>query len=321
MRNLTSLFSGVAVAWAFGVMPVPQALASASVVYDSLPTSLPPSMASLGFQATQASEFGDYVQLAGTNRVPDTVTVTMVNWALQSTPANEAYCSANPSKCNPDSFIHPITLNVYSAIPATPLNTVGPLLGSVTQMVSVPWRPEADPTCPSGTAWRASDGNCYNGFAFNATFDLSSLNVTLPDDIIVGVAYNTQTYGTSPLVADGPYNSLNVGVVGSATVGNDQNTDNVFWNTSTAGWYTDGGVGGVGVFREDTNWTPYGTVPMRITASPEPVGPPTDKSQCMKNGWKVFNNPAFKSQGDCISWLQSSNKAKGNRKDNLLLLP
>src|SRR5207248_4089929 len=36
--------------------------------------------------------------------------------------------------------------------------------------------------------------------------------------------------------------------------------DDVFWSTSTAGWYTDGGAAGVGIFRRDTAWAPY--VPM-----------------------------------------------------------
>ena len=104
-------------------------------------------------------------------------------------------------------------------------NTVGSLLGTVTQMFAIPWRPVADPTCPGGTAWRAIDGICYNGFAFNITFDMSSLNLTLPNDIIVGVAYNTQSYGAVPMGVGGPYDSLNVGALGSATVGTDDNTD------------------------------------------------------------------------------------------------
>ncbi len=107
---------------------------------------------------------------------------------------------------------------------------------------------------------------CYNGFAFNITFDMSSLNLTLPNDIIVGIAYNTQTYGAAPIGVAGPYNSLNVGALGAATVGTDGSTDKVFWNTSTAAWYADGGAGGVGIFREDSNWTPNGTVNIQITA-------------------------------------------------------
>lgn len=219
-------------------------------------------MASLGFQATQTSEFGDYVNLAGTARKLNTVTVTMSDWALASDyPLLPAA-----------GWTHPITLNVYSAVPGTPLNTVGSLLGTVTKNVTIPWRPAADPTCAGGTAWRASDGLCYNGISFNAKFDLSSLHVTLPDDVIVGVAYNTQSYGSAPIGAPGPYNSLNVGVEGSATVGTDVSTNNVFWNTSTAAWYTDGGLGGVGIFREDTNWIPYGTVAIKIKASGPKTG-------------------------------------------------
>lgn len=44
------------------------------------------------------------------------------------------------------------------------------------------------------------------------------------------------------------------------------------------------------------------------------VGPPTDKNQCKSSGWQTFNNPSFKNQGDCISHVQSSAKAVGNRK-------
>ena len=39
-----------------------------------------------------------------------------------------------------------------------------------------------------------------------------------------------------------------------------------------------------------------------------PVGP-TDKEQCKKDGWSLFSNPSFKNQGDCISFVQSNDKA------------
>jgi len=47
-----------------------------------------------------------------------------------------------------------------------------------------------------------------------------------------------------------------------------------------------------------------------------PVGPPVDKSECKKGGWMTFNNPTFKNQGDCVSYVQSNENAIGNRKDN-----
>ncbi len=98
---------------------------------------------------------------------------------------------------------------------------------------------------------------------------MSSPSVTLPDDVIIGVAFNTADYGQAPIGAAGPYNSLNVGVPTgqTATVGTDDNADNVFWNTSYAPFYADGGAAGFGIFRQDTNWTPNGTVALQFNAS------------------------------------------------------
>jgi hypothetical protein len=275
---------------------------TSSVVYDATPSPLPPNVASLGFEATSTSEFGDQVKLGGTDRVLNDITVTMSNWALYSDYSSDVRYTANTV-----SWTHPITVNVYS----THLGANGApdtLLATATQTVTIPWRPAADPTCPNGgTAWRAGDGNCYNGIAFNATFDLSSLNVTLPNDVIVGVAFNTADYGAAPLHAPGPYNSLNVGTPAgqTTTVGTDANPDAVFWNTSHGPFYTDGGTAGVGIFRQDTGWSPNGTVAFKITATPKLVAAPTSKDQCKNGGWTQFNNPSFKNQGDCVSFVQS----------------
>jgi hypothetical protein len=272
-----------------------------SDVYNATPSVLPPNVASLGFEATSTSEFGDHVTLAGTNRVLNTITVTMSDWALYADYATDVRYAANSS-----TWSHPITVNVYSShlgVNGAP----DTLLATTTQSVTIPWRPVADPTCPGGTAWRAGDGQCYNGIAFNATFDLSNLNVTLPNDVIVGVAYNTADYGATPIHQGGPYNSLNVGIpTGQAvTAGSDVSTDRVFWNTSYAPFYTDGGAAGVGTFREDTNWTPNGTVAFKITATPALVAPPTSKDQCKNGGWTSFNNPSFENQGACVSYVES----------------
>ena len=48
-----------------------------------------------------------------------------------------------------------------------------------------------------------------------------------------------------------------------------------------------------------------GPWPSRITATPALVGPPTGKDQCKKDGWKTFNNPTFKNQGDCVSYTNN----------------
>ena len=49
------------------------------------------------------------------------------------------------------------------------------------------------------------------------------------------------------------------------------------------------------------------------TFDPVLVGPPTDKNQCKKDGWMTFNNPTFKNQGDCVSYVQSNENAIGNK--------
>lgn len=304
-KRVVSAALGLAVALSLSVgVNAAQAAPPSVTVYDAVPSPLPPNMASEGFEATSTSEFGDYVHLAGTARVLNTVTVTMSDWALASDYSTDARYSGNTA-----TWSHPVTVNVYS----NHLGTTGvpdTLLATRTENITIPWRPVADPTCAGGTAWRAGDGLCYNGFAFNAVFDLSSLNVTLPNDVIVGVAYNTADYGSAPIHLAGPYNSLNVGVPthGTATVGTDDSADNVFWNTSFAGFYADGGTAGVGIFRLDTNWTPNGTVAIKITASPTAVAPPTSKNQCMNSGWATFNNPSFKNQGDCVSFVVTGGK-------------
>lgn len=44
-----------------------------------------------------------------------------------------------------------------------------------------------------------------------------------------------------------------------------------------------------------------------------PLLSPTTKDQCKSGGWMDFNNPVFKNQGDCVSYLQSSENASGNK--------
>jgi hypothetical protein len=42
-----------------------------------------------------------------------------------------------------------------------------------------------------------------------------------------------------------------------------------------------------------------------VTQVPEvpQVGPPTAKDQCKHGGWKTFNHPSFKNQGQCVSYV------------------
>lgn len=166
----------------------------ASVIYDSIPAPLPPNVPSLGYQATQTSEFGDLIQFGGTNRTLKQVTLAMSDWALASD-----YPSF-PGSTGP-TWNHPLTLNLYNVDNSGPNPAPGTLIATRTQTFAIPWRPPADPTCPGGTAWRASDGNCYSGLAFTVTFDFTGTSV--PNQIIYGVAFNTETWGYAPIGTPG----------------------------------------------------------------------------------------------------------------------
>ena len=182
MKTYVSKFPSLVFAGALLLGAAP-ALAQGTVVYDSIPSPTPPNVPSLGYQANQTAEFGDEVRLeTDTPRRTGYATVLMSDWALHST------YPTMPSA----GYMHSISLNIYldatSAAAHAPVKTV-------TQSFVIPWRPEADPTCPGGTAWRAADTNCYNGFAFTIAFDLRALNYDLPEQFIYGIAYNTNTWG------------------------------------------------------------------------------------------------------------------------------
>ncbi len=100
---------------------------------------------------------------------------------------------------------------------------------------------------PGGTAWRASNGSCYNGYAFPIVFSLSG--ITLPNTFVYGIAYNTNTWGYVPIGAAGPYESLNVGLNSTPpiAVGTDVDPDAV--------WRSIGKPSGP--FAAEPGWTPY----------------------------------------------------------------
>ena len=45
------------------------------------------------------------------------------------------------------------------------------------------------------------------------------------------------------------------------------------------------------------------------------VGPPTSKDQCKHGGWQTFNNPSFKNQGQCVSYV-NHHDGHGNDDNN-----
>jgi hypothetical protein len=237
--------------------------AFADVVYSTMPTPVPPNVPSLGYQATQTAEFGQGVDLSTSGGATlGSAQVLMSDWALEST-----YETVGTST----GFTVPLTLNLYNVGPS---DSVGSLISSTTLDALITWRPEASAGC--GSAYRASDGNCYNGLAQVVTFDLG--NVVVPQQFIYGLAFNTETWGANPIGTDGPYDSLNFGLIGDGTdpvtpfVGTDISPNSAYWNTSTAADYGDGGAGGVDTFRLDANdWQGYDpAVTFSSSTVPEP---------------------------------------------------
>ncbi|MEO7359623.1 MAG: hypothetical protein ABI120_04795 [Gemmatimonadaceae bacterium] len=266
--------------------------ATSTAVFDNIPALLPPNMPSQGYQCCQVAELGDLIELAGTARRASSATVIMSDWAKHST-----YPSLPAA-----GFDHPITLTIY-AVNTADANLPGAVLGTITKTFTIPWRPEHDASCP-GDAWKAGDGNCYNGLATPITFDLKSLTLVLPDKFIYGIAYNTNTWGYNPIGANGPYESLNVALntVGP-TVGTDVDPDAVFVNYAIAGNYTDGGTGGYNIFRRDTGWSPYSPA-VQFTAT----AVATTAASCKNGGWQALSRvdgTGFSNQGDCVSYVQN----------------
>jgi hypothetical protein len=54
-----------------------------------------------------------------------------------------------------------------------------------------------------------------------------------------------------------------------------------------------------------TGNTPVASGTLRVVTS-DLVGPPTDRDQCKNGGWQRFNNPEFDNQGDCVSYVNTS---------------
>ena len=238
--------------------------ASQSTIYDNIPSPTPGNVPSIGYEATSTSEFGSQVDLDGTARKDPKITVLMSSWACKSGTWNNKNCITNPGS----TFTHPVTIKVYNV---NSDDSAGSLIVSSTKTFTMPYRPTADDgtNCndANGSAGLWWDGTtCLNGKAFKISFDLNG--TTLPDNVIISVAYNTSHYGYSPIGGANacnstpqgcPYDSLNVGTSPAPTVGDSLPTaDDAYVNSSWADFYCDSGASGSGTFRLDSDcWTGY----------------------------------------------------------------
>jgi hypothetical protein len=244
--------------------------ASSNVLYNSL-VPAPGNLPSIGFEATQAAQFGNEISLTRSAKAANVV-VTMDSWGCQSGSWTDDTCSTTPGS----TFSEPITLNIFRA-PATnpttqadtPGNGVpGTLITSVTKTFAIPYRPSANNTkCIGdelGNWFDSKNGECFPGMATNVTFNLTSLHVTLPKTFVFGIAYNTSDYGAAPYgdatachsTSEGcGYDSLNVGLSqdpDNLNKGSNPYPGYVWWNTQTTANYCDSGAAGTGTFRIDS---------------------------------------------------------------------
>ena len=277
------------------------AIASSGVViYDSISDPLPGNIPSMGFEATSTNEFGDEILFtADSGRAIESITVIMSSWGCESGAWNSLDCETTPDA----TFDHPITLNLYAVDTSGSIRSPGDLLATLTQTFTIPYRPSANLSlCPGGGWYSEGEGKCYNGLATSITFDFSGMGVTLPDDIIWGVAYNTSHYGVNPIGVSAScysesggcgYDSLNVGVLTSdSMVGTDVDSSGVFLNSTWAGAYCDAGVGGTGTLRLDTGcWEGYR--PQIRFEVQEMLG------ACQVN--KDYSNKVYNLASDCIT--------------------
>jgi hypothetical protein len=273
-RDLGALLRSTGATPPIGISGVPtvilrtesiESAAAGDVVYDALPDPLPGSYPSLGFQATQTDEWGDHVILTQGGPLGG-VTVGLSSWACENdaSRAPDEACVTTPGT----TFTHAVTLNLYEVDLSGSVPAVGPLLATRTQTFAIPFRPSWDDAHCWPPAYNAPFGGqwydpvlarCVDGLATPVHFDFSGMGVVLPEQVIFGVAFNTETAGADPIGTPGPYNSLNLGVANYQTspppsVGSDAEPDYTFWDTALANWYCDGGAGGVDIFRRDGCW-------------------------------------------------------------------
>ncbi len=217
--------------------------AQTTPIYNTIPTPLPVSLINQSFQAQRISEFGNQVAFGGTSRQLTSVTVAMVTLGYFS-----KYNS--PGAPNTGGWNYPITLNLYSV---NSDGSPGSVIKSVTQSFFIPWRPEPHTCVRRAPVPLAPTASVTTAMAFDIIFDFSSLSpaLILPNQVIFGIAYNTQSAGQTPTGVDGPYNDLNVGLNAINTVGSNPIAPEAYLNGTIGASYADGGTGGVGVFRRD----------------------------------------------------------------------
>ncbi len=288
MRRLLAALSVLIGTLTLGLVTAPMTAVVAGAATPSAPIydSTDPGVGhlpSLAYEATAATEIGNQVQFApGSSQTLDNVVVSLESWGCGTSGTwYGADCVTTPGA----TFDQPITVNLYAV---NPDNSPGALLTSVTQTVSLAYRPSADDTnCTgdqAGKWYDAATSACYTSILDNATIDMG--DITVPSKVIYGIEIRTSDYGDpvigGPLgdatachsTSQGcPYDSLNVALSLDPTnvvTGSDPVANGLYWNTSYGPNYCDGGASGTGTFRLDSGcWgdaAPYTSSPYDVPA-------------------------------------------------------
>jgi hypothetical protein len=230
------MFAALAVAAVTVVVGSAAAGTKASSVYNStVPNGPAANVPSIGPEAYAFNQLGNGVTFAGAARNLTSVTVGLSSWACYS----GAWYSGDCSTPSGATFPQAITFNLYNATGTT-------VLASSTQTFSIPYRPSASPKCGDGRWYSPGLKTCFNGFYNEVTFNFSG--VTLPNQIVYGITYNTRDFGPSPTGVAGPSDSLNIALVNEpsdVTAGTDT-APGTLWEEHSGS-----------PFASTTEWTPY----------------------------------------------------------------
>jgi hypothetical protein len=247
-----------------------------TVVYDSIGqtgTKGQPSsyISSLGYDCCSTAEFGDglvFANLPPNGAQLKTVTVIFDSWACQQ----GTWYGDNCVTAKNATFQWPVTINVYSVTGyGSGAPQVGSLLTTRTYETTFKYRPSANNKVCQGPNLGAFlgpvDKQCDNGLAQSVTFNMVSPKTILPAQAIVTVAYNTSSWGYSPVgtntacftsSAGCPYDSLNVSADGNGALpgmGGNLDANGVFVNFQDPYFYCAGT--GSGLIDDSPCWTGY----------------------------------------------------------------
>jgi hypothetical protein len=180
------------------IVALTAATASASeVIYNNIPSK---SLPALGFESDSVWEFGGEVQFAGTARKSPMVSVEMESYACQS--GSGAACTTAMGA----SFEWPITLSIYK------VGSLSSPIARITKTVKIHYRPSASAKCPLEMPEDVKGYGKECAFAKATKVSFKLPGATLPAQAVIGIAFNTETYGSEPTGAEGPENSLNVAI-------------------------------------------------------------------------------------------------------------